>query len=275
MIYVVLAAGLGLANFIAIALLFRRLRGDLNRQLSDMRAERNSEWILHALKGVQEQGEQAAQAANGYPYGPPPSDPQPVRRKRHLGLYLGGGLVAAAAALAEATRQAWDSNRGQLVAVAGATAIAVATAVMLIVTQWPTRNGAAPPPSAPTATATVTRTPSPTPPSTNPSTTPGPTVSPGPSASGPSGLTPGPAGSASGAPIGNRTPAPPSTASSGGSADPGPPGGGTASPTALPTPPPDPSPPQLTPSPPPGRPALCLGLALTVLDLAVCLSGGG
>lgn len=168
MIYVILAAGLGVAQFIAYALLFRRAR-QLARQLSDMRAERNSEWILHALRDVPE--EQALQAVPGT-WLPAATGQQPVRRKRHLGLYLGGGLAALWGAFGQTTRAAWQRNRGQILSgVVGAT-VASTAAAALVFSPWPNGSNHRAPSSAPPVTATVTSPPGNTPPTPSSSSAP-------------------------------------------------------------------------------------------------------
>lgn len=169
MIWIILAAGLGIANFIVLALLFRRLRGDLNRQLCDMRAERNSEWILRALQGVSDEREHlAATAANGGRFEPPPTHPLPARSKKHLGLYIGGGLAEGLAAAYEVVRHAWQTRRGPLiVGVAGATLAAAVTVALvggLLTCWWSNGLRRGPQSSNPSTAATVTSTPSPAPP---------------------------------------------------------------------------------------------------------------
>ncbi|MGW2934824.1 hypothetical protein ACWDA7_23875 [Streptomyces sp. NPDC001156] len=158
---IILAAGLGTASHIAYALLFRRLRRNLDRQLSDMRAEHNSEWILRALRDVQEgDGDYAAYAANEvhrWNY-----SRQPARRKGHLGLYLGGGggLAAMLSAFREAAGHAWQTHRAQLVGAAvGVTA--ASTAATAVLTSLPNAPGTLPPSTAPPtpAAATITSTP--------------------------------------------------------------------------------------------------------------------
>ncbi|MCI3271442.1 hypothetical protein [Streptomyces cylindrosporus] len=263
MIYVILAAGLS-TNFIIVALLFRRER-QLSRQLSDMRAERNSEWILHALKGVPEEPNLAAPAADGTGL---ETQPQPVRRKRHLGLYI-GGLSGIAAAVTDTTRHAWRTHRPQLIASAAAATLVVATAIVLIIVERQADDEQQPPSSAPTVTYTVTRstssTPAPAhPPVASPSATAGPSASASPTTFPPAGALPTSNGGASGPPLETEH-QPPGTASSG---------------DAEPSPPPSSAPPpsnSATPSSPPSTsPALCLRLAvLPLLNLAVCLAGGG
>lgn len=151
MIGIVLAAGLG-TNFIIVALLFRRDR-ELSRQLSDMRAERNSEWILHALRDVPDERERAAPAASGDSQ-PHAAGGQPIRRKKHLGLYLGGGSAAVATAL-------WRTFLGlgqRSPLLAGAAGIATVIAVAAVLTGAHSRGHphARPPSHAWTATPTAT-----------------------------------------------------------------------------------------------------------------------
>lgn len=271
MIWIVLAAGLGVANFIFVALLFRRGR-QLSRQLSDMRAERNSEWILRALQGAP--ARPALQVANGDAFEPLPAAPLPARRKRHLALYI-GGLSTGLVGLGSAARRVLHTRRGQWAAAAvGAAAVAAAAAMLVINEGSADRRG--PRSSAPTATATVTVAPPATP---APSPTGGPPATTGPPSASPLAGAPDIVSltsteDASGASAGggrpDPPPAPPYSTSAGGSVAPSPPAGGpslpaTSEPPALPT-----------PSPSPGTAGLCQGLALwPVLDLAACLAGGG
>lgn len=279
MIGIVLAAGLGTANFIAIALLFRRMRNNLNRQLSNMRAERNSEWILRALQAAPEQ--RAAQAANGRGFEPPPTGPEPVRRKKHLGLFLGGGLAAAFAALSQTARQA---ARTHPVALGLAAAGVAAAATVVAVAPWQ-NDASRSPSSAPTATITTsppepaspTATPTNLAPTGSPSAPTGPpraTVSPpAPPAPAVPGSSPGvlvpivrttrPASSPGGTPTGRPAPQPPDR--------------GGAGPTATITPPPSPSP-SATPTATyaPAVRGVCLGVHLDpLLRVRLCPLGGG
>lgn len=264
MIYVILAAGLG-ANFIVFALLFRRLR-QLSWQLRDMRAERNSEWILHALQGAPEEHMYAVPAADGTGLEPPP-DVQPVRRKRHLGLYI-GGLSGIAATVTETIRYAWREHRGQVIASLAAVTIAAATTVVLLVVERQAVSEKRSPSSAPTVTSTVTQTATATaaPEADSPSTTNGPPSSTSPATRPSASALPTAAGGVSGAPIDSQPPAPSGTAPSGSSTEPSPTGSGTPAPSSSAPPPEQPSP----------SPALCLGLVvMPVLDLTACLLGGG
>ena len=161
MIWIILATGFGAANFIVIALLFRRVR--LNtRQLRDMRAERNSEWILHALQGVPDERVQPARVAvsGGHT---PPLTPRPDRRKKHLGLYRGGAIAAVPVVLGAAFRCAREAHTSHIASVTIGTTAAAATAVTaMTVVPWQQDIDAARP--ATPATASATRTPDSAPP---------------------------------------------------------------------------------------------------------------
>ena len=259
MIGIVLAAGLGVANFIIVALLFRRDR-QLSRQLSDMRAERNSEWILRALKeaGAPEERAQIAPAATGDYYEPSVAGLKPVRRKKHLILFLGGGSLlgggsaAALAALRHAVHRAWQRHPEMVMAGVVATAVLATTALILAGARG--QDGAAT--HAPPAT---TATPTPAPP-TRPSRVSGPEASPVPHVPRSRSFAPPTA-----LPIGD--------ASSGGGAQHPSGAGGTRSPDGPPTAESSASP---LPSTPPGTHAECRDAAVDrTLDLAICLAGGG
>lgn len=261
MVYIILAAGLS-TNFIVFALLFRRARR-LSRQLRDIRAERNSEWILHALQDVQPEREDPTAQAAGGTY-QPPAGLQPVRRKRHLGLYI-GGLSGIAATVAETTRHAWQTHRGQLVAGAAAAILAAATAAVLIVIERQQQGvDRGEPPPAPKVTATVTHTASAASPSAEPPATSRSRASSSARQSEGGMLL---ASSFSASPIGREQPPDSSAAaSSGDSIEPTLTSSGAPLPSGS-------APPTEQPSSPA---ALCLGLAVpSLLDLNVCLAGGG
>jgi len=289
MILIILAAGLGL-QFIVVVLLFRRLRRNLSRQLRDMRAERNSEKILRALQEAPVQ-HPAMQAANWFGPNPEPvGDPQPVRRKKHLGLYLGGGLAAMSVTVSQVMRETWKSHPVQLVgAVAGAAAAAATVAALLTYTPW--RDDSRPPSSAPTAAPSINPPPEDLqPPSIRPSETPSRSPSVSPSAS-PPGTVPdspalnpsGPASTAgpSGSTIGGQEsaepgPRPPSsTPPEGATAGPGPSGDDTPPPPGTTPPLPPPVPPAVpVPTQSPDGP--CVGVtAVAVAGVVACLLGGG
>lgn len=266
MIWIVLATGLCTANFTFVALLFRRERR-LSRQLSDMRAERNSEWILHALQGVPDERERTAPAVNG-DFQPTAAGPEPVRRKRHLGLYLGGGS-AAALAVWRTFRRAGQRNPSLVMAgVAGAATVAT-VAVALTGGRSGGNSHSWPPTS--TQTVTVTATPSQEPggrPSAAPTTSP---ASPGAPAS--PGTIPAPSGAA------RRSPRPAARTPGGeASSGAGLPPTASGAPSSRPPNGPPATGPSATPSPSmtPGRHTRCLDVDVaSVLDLAICLAGGG
>lgn len=268
MIWIILAAGLGVANFIAFALLFRRLRGDLNRQLSDMRAERNSEWILRALKEAPLE-QSAAMAANGRGTEVPPEGPQPVRRKRHLGLYVGGGLAALLAALGQRVKK----RPGQ--AVAAATGVTAAAATVMLAVVWSSDTGhppsSAPPTATTTATVTGTARPSPSaPPATVPQT-PSPPAEARPTSTR---IVPlAPSGGAADMPIGKRVSKPPAPDASSGRVGASASKGRAKSPAASVPQAPSTSPPKPSQhAPTSGR---CLRVkAASVAELALCLLEG-
>ena len=287
MSWIVLAAGLGVANFIAVALLFRRLRRNLNRQLRDMRAEHNSELILHALRDVPQEQEQAAQVANGSGGGaePFPGGPQPARRKRHLALFLGSGVAALIATLTAIVREAWRTQPAQLIATAGAVVAAgAAAAILLIASPWDNGNDR-PPSSAPTTAPTPPPADTPTPTGSPAPGTPAPSVSPSPSTSRPEGNgTAAPSGSGSAqytatAPRSPDVQPPGQTASPPSRSTGGPPQGGGPSSSGRPDPPsatPTGPPPTGEQPPPPHAPAHCTGITVTpVLSVGLCLLGRG
>lgn len=285
MIHFILAAGLGL-QFIVVVLLFRRLRQNLNRQLRDMRAERNSEQILRALQGAPEAQHQAVWAANGIHPEPALSGvAHPVRRKKHLGLYLGGGLAAMTVTVSQAMRETWKSHPLHLAGTVVGMA-AVTTVTMVLLTYQPWQDGdQRPPSSAPTAAPsfipppTGTRTPSP-----SPSQETGASPSPSPSSTVPA---------SSALPMSESTEADPSaetdpsgkhTPTTPGPQPPDhPPASGTA-PGPSPSGDDAPPPPNTTPSPsPPAEPeptqdssGPCVGLTvMPVVSAVTCLLGGG
>ncbi|MFF9238453.1 hypothetical protein ACF1AY_16175 [Streptomyces sp. NPDC014776] len=121
---VILAGALG-AIALVVALLFRQLR-DLSWQLTQLRVERDSERILRQI---------------GYAGSTPLDDlevSRPVRRKRHLALYL-GGLAGIAATLRGRARQrrgpvlaAARQHRGPVLAAAAGATAAAATALWVL-----------------------------------------------------------------------------------------------------------------------------------------------
>ena len=116
MIGFILAGALGVAALI-VYLLFRRLR-KLSWQLTEMRVERDSERILQQI------GLRAASRSLDLKN---PGD-VPVRRKRHLALYLGGALSAALAKL----RRVGHSHPQVAVTGGVVTTVAVGAAALLL-----------------------------------------------------------------------------------------------------------------------------------------------
>lgn len=156
----VIVAGVLGVILITGGLFLRRLLGqlaELRRQITgidrEMRAQRAQVTVLrHLLADEEDVDGPPGQAAvvNG---GPPvtPTGPDPVRRKGHLGLHLGGVTAAALATISTVAREALRDHRAQLVAVVTGAAVTATTLTMVTVQPW--RDGAAelPPSSVPTA----------------------------------------------------------------------------------------------------------------------------
>lgn len=94
------------------------------------------------------------------PPGPAPGMPEPVRRKRHLGLYV-GGAAAALATIGAGAREAIREYRGQLIGAATGVAVTATTVTMVTVQPWTDDHGQAWPSSAPTASASPMHSPPP------------------------------------------------------------------------------------------------------------------
>lgn len=129
MTQIILAGALG-AIALSVYLLFRQLR-KLSWQLTQLRVERDSERILHAI-GVRTY----QTAVNGGEEG----SADPARRKGHLTLYLGGGSLAA---LLLQLRDYLGAQRGAL-AVSSAVTAAAALAAGTIVVLPPSGSGPTP-----------------------------------------------------------------------------------------------------------------------------------
>ncbi|MFE7216783.1 hypothetical protein ACFY0A_37585 [Streptomyces sp. NPDC001698] len=73
-------------------------------------------------------------AAQARPPSPLPADePEPVRRKRHLALYIGGGVAAIIHSLRDRSRQVWQHHRvATVTAAAGVVAVAGASVALLM-----------------------------------------------------------------------------------------------------------------------------------------------
>ncbi len=207
---VIVAAALGVI-LITGGLFLRRLLGELaelRRQITgidrQMRAQRAHVTFLRQLLTEDEDdgddgqpGEAAVVNGGLEPPGPPPPShgPEPVRRKRHLGLYI-GGAVAALATISTAARGAVRDHRGQLIGAVTGAAVTATTVTMVTVQPGTSDHDQSWPPSAPTASDPPTSAPSgPVPPR--------PTGSPPASAASPS---PTPSGTASSSPTAEGAP---------------------------------------------------------------------
>lgn len=315
MVWFIAAGVLGVAISVTGGLYLRRLLGEiteLRRQITgidrEMRAQRaRVKFLRHLIDNDgRDEGatddrppDEAAVANGGIEHPPhaasePGAGPGPVRRKKHLGLYL-GGAVAALGTIAEAARSAIREHQGQVLGAITGAAVTATTVTVVTVQPWTTESRYKPPSSAPTADRSPTlwlppptvTPPQPTAPGEPPTASPSPSpseaepsadtsVSPTPSGTG----SPSPTATSSVAPIGEESPpAQPEPSVPSGS---GPPGGGSPSgePDGDSPPPDDPAPPTPTGSPPPAAPSsaapadalLCLGVALPPrLDADPCL----
>ncbi|MFJ8348907.1 hypothetical protein ACIQ9J_21615 [Streptomyces sp. NPDC094153] len=302
---ILITGGLFLQRLLGNLAQLRRQVAECRRQISEidrqMRAQRAHMTILRQLLADEgSDGEPPSQPAvvNGHDTStlPEPYQPmglQPVRRKRHLWLYLGGAAAALTAA-GTATIELGRAQRAQFLGTMVAAAAVTAATVTFAVQPWTADSADEPPAAAPTASTPPTDTPLssylPTPPAVAP---PAPSQSPqtalaepsdGPSASADTdSLTPGPDPAVTVQPVDDEVPADEAVP---------PPGGGQAeeADTAAPAPPPAgiPSPaasdehrPEVPPSPPPpsgmdsARPELCLRLKVPALtSTGTCLLNG-
>lgn len=85
----------------------------------------------------------------------PPPGQEPIRRKRHLGLYI-GGAVSAAATIATAARGALRAHRNQFIGTLTAAAVPAATVTMFVAQPWSDGADQQPPPSSSTAIPSAT-----------------------------------------------------------------------------------------------------------------------
>ncbi|WP_262059742.1 hypothetical protein [Streptomyces sp. STR69] len=277
MIFFILAAALG-ANTVIVLLLFRRLRQDLaqslSRQVTAIRVEITRDRVIRQLTdtqgragGEQEPTEAIALAigAESEPEAPPPQL-QPIRRKGHLGLYIGGAMAMVVTALARAAREALRIHRRQsALGILAAAAATTTTVTVLTLTPWVDGSDIDPPPAVPSVALTAFPDPGHTAPgssTTNPSlaSTIGPRRTGGPSSD----------QSLLAAVGGRLTPvddsaAPSPTPSAGTTPVESPTQAVTAAPTENPT--------QSSSSP--TSSTACTGLSVAVLDVQACLLGGG
>ena len=125
----ILAGALG-ATALIVYLLFRRLR-QLSWQLTQLRVERDSERILREI-GIVRAGSRTGLTG--------PVE-EPVRRKHHLALNLGGGLTAALLKVRH------PRHAPAIAAGAAAATIALGAATLLLITQAPHSDLPAAPPT--------------------------------------------------------------------------------------------------------------------------------
>ncbi|CBG73061.1 putative membrane protein [Streptomyces scabiei 87.22] len=141
MAMVIFASALGVI-IITEGLFLRRLLGDiaeLRRQITgidrQMRAQRAHVTALRQLLAEPDDEPPREAAVSGSPGPLPPPRPDPVRRKKHLGLHLGGSLALVAAAGA-AAREALHTHRGQLASAITGAAVTSTTVTALAITPW-------------------------------------------------------------------------------------------------------------------------------------------
>lgn len=138
---------------------------ELRRQITgidrQMRAQRAQVTVLRQLltdDGNDEHPPGQAAVVNGdLPPAYSPTGAEPVRRKQHLGLYL-GGAVAAIATVSTAARGALREYRGQFIGAMTGAAVTATTVTMVTVQPWSSQSS--PPPfSSPTAAGSPTSSP--------------------------------------------------------------------------------------------------------------------
>lgn len=140
MAMVIFASALGVI-IITEGLFLRRLLGDiaeLRRQITgidrQMRAQRAHVTALRQLLAEPDEELPREVAVSGGPAHLPPPRPDPVRRKKHLGLHLGG--FALVAAVGAAAREALHTHRGQLASAITGAAVTSTTVTALTITPW-------------------------------------------------------------------------------------------------------------------------------------------
>ncbi|MEU1596144.1 hypothetical protein ABZ468_25625 [Streptomyces sp. NPDC005708] len=166
MALVIVASVLGVI-LVTGGLFLRRLLGEiteLRRQITgidrQMRAQRAREQFLRQLTteqhtaGTDDGPPVRAVVVNGHHAQPEhltPDTPEPVRRKGHLGLFIGGAAAAAAASISTAVRSALRGHRNQFVATAMTAALGAASVTVVGMQPWSADTGQTPPASVPTA----------------------------------------------------------------------------------------------------------------------------
>ncbi|MFJ6562010.1 hypothetical protein ACIQMV_19540 [Streptomyces sp. NPDC091412] len=129
-----LLAGLLGATITALVLLYRSHTRH-EALITQLRAELAAEKIARIT------------AAQARPPSPVSGDePEPVRRKRHLTLYIGGGVVAIIHSLRGRSRQVWKHHRAATVTAAAGVVAAAGTTVALLM---PSSSNATPTPGGP------------------------------------------------------------------------------------------------------------------------------
>ena len=147
---------LGVIISITGGLFLRRLLGqvaELRRQITgidrEMRAQRARVTFLRQLifedEGDTADGDPPLQIAVGHDAGPEPGDAygprlpkasEPIRRKGHLALYLGGAVAAAVASAGITVRNAVRTHQAQTIATLAGTALAAATVSLAGLQPW-------------------------------------------------------------------------------------------------------------------------------------------
>ncbi|MBC9729887.1 hypothetical protein [Streptomyces sp. TRM68367] len=116
---VLIAGALG-AALLALAVMYRMVRRNTG-VIAQLRAE------VNALKI-------AALTAHTFPADPPEEQPEPARRKRHLALYIGGGVAAIFTTLGTRLRTIARRRRAATVTAAAGSVLVASTAAALYVT---------------------------------------------------------------------------------------------------------------------------------------------
>lgn len=161
MAIVIFASALGVI-IITGGLFLRRLLGDiaeLRRQITgidrQMRAQRAHVTALRQLLAEPDTELPREAAVSGSPAPLPPPRPDPVRRKKHLGLHLGGPLAIVVAA-GSAIREALHSYRGHLAGAISGAAITGTTVTALAIAPWmDSADHIGPQPAAPPGQSTL------------------------------------------------------------------------------------------------------------------------
>lgn len=156
---IIITGGLYLRSLLGELVELRNQLAECRRQITgidrQMRAQRAHVTFLRQLLTEDEEGDPHEQAAvvNGslHPSAThPPSHPKPVRRKRHLGLYLGGAV----AALGTAARVGLREHRSHLISAVTGAAVTATTVTAVAIQPWSAKSSS--PPSVPAVSAPST-----------------------------------------------------------------------------------------------------------------------